>query len=360
MFVAIVGIWKYYDSKRVNKIIKKKNEELQEARDDLLETNLELQMAKDELLKKNKELLISKEILQETNEELQTAQKTFKNLLYGTSEPILLIHDEKFISCNNAAMELLGCRKKWEILNSSPSDISPPNQPDGQLSKTKWDEMMQKCMDEGKNRFQWVYLKNDNEEFWCDVNLTKINIDYRDMIHVTWRDITLEKSLQKELEKLVVTDRLTKIYNRHKLDEVLEHSKELADRYGSPFGIIILDIDHFKQVNDTHGHQGGDVALVEFAFILRRYSRKTDIVGRYGGEEFLIVAPQANEESIMLFAQKLQEHIRKYNFNIVGKLTASMGISIYAEYDSVDTLLSRADEALYEAKENGRDCIYFK
>ncbi len=372
--ITLIVTWLYYDSLKINKIIKRKNDALHETKDDLLETNLELQKAREELLKanneleiltrdlesKNNELIISKQVLQETNQELQNVQKTFKNLVYGTSEPILLIHEGKFVSCNNAALELLQYRRKWEVLNHPPSEFSPKYQPDGKLSSVKSDEMMQNCMQNGSHKFQWVYTKNNGEDFWCDVNLTKIVMDYRDMIHVTWRDISVEKKLQAELEKLAVTDKLTKVYNRHKIDDALEASKELMDRYNTPFGIIILDIDHFKKINDTYGHHSGDIVLQQFASILSENSRKSDVVGRIGGEEFLIIMPHATELSIMSFAKKLHDEIREFDFDTVGRVTASMGVSMYENSESVDALVSRADKALYESKNNARDCITFK
>jgi diguanylate cyclase (GGDEF)-like protein/PAS domain S-box-containing protein len=358
-FMMIISAFVYMKQSRSCKIVKQNNKELEETKHDLLETNLELQRTREELLETNKELIISKEILQETNEELKTAQKTFKNLLYGTSEPILLIYEDKFISCNDAVLKLLGYKKKWEILNLSPVDISPKVQPDGHLSSEKSQKMINMCVENGNHKFQWVYSKSDGDTFWCEVNLTNITMDHRDMIHATWRDITKEKQLQEELEKLAVTDKLTKVYNRHKVDEALDTAKELMDRYHTPFGVIMLDIDHFKNINDTYGHVVGDSVLVEFASILASNSRKSDTVGRVGGEEFLIIVPHATELSLMSFAKKLHDEIREYEFSTVGKLTASIGVSMYQESESIDILSSRVDKALYQSKENGRDRITF-
>jgi polar amino acid transport system substrate-binding protein len=163
----------------------------------------------------------------------------------------------------------------------------------------------------------------------------------------------------EELEKLSTTDQLTNIFNRRKIDEMLQVNKELADRYGAAFGVIMLDIDHFKKVNDTYGHHVGDITLQTFATLLVEHTRKSDIVGRWGGEEFLIIIPHATQESIMTFAQNLRIEIESYNFKDVGHATASLGASLYYKNESYDNVVARADKALYTSKESGRNCVNF-
>ena len=163
-----------------------------------------------------------------------------------------------------------------------------------------------------------------------------------------------------ELKQLAITDKLTNLYNRHKLDDVLEDEKKRANRYKTMFGIMILDIDHFKIVNDTYGHHVGDEVLIEFANILKINSRETDIVGRWGGEEFLIIIPQTNKNSILQFAKNLKSKIEKNKFNTVDKITVSIGVSIYKVDESTESTVTRADDALYISKNNGRNQVNFK
>lgn len=165
------------------------------------------------------------------------------------------------------------------------------------------------------------------------------------------------ESAYKKLEKLAVTDKLTGLYNRHKIDEILENQKEFSNRYDNTFGIILLDIDHFKKINDTYGHAFGDIVLKTFAKILKENSRTTDFVGRWGGEEFLIVIPQANTESLVKIANILKEIIENYDFFEMKKVTASFGVTLYKKNETVDTTLIRVDEALYQAKEKGRNQV---
>lgn len=162
-----------------------------------------------------------------------------------------------------------------------------------------------------------------------------------------------------QLERLAVTDKLTQLYNRHKLDKVLEQEKNRSDRYGDTFGVMIVDIDLFKNINDTYGHQIGDTVLQELAEIFKENSRESDTVGRWGGEEFLIIAPQVNEDSMTNFAQNLKDKVQHHLFAEKYKITISIGMTIYKAPESIDAVITRADEALYFSKENGRNQVTF-
>jgi diguanylate cyclase (GGDEF)-like protein len=173
---------------------------------------------------------------------------------------------------------------------------------------------------------------------------------------VTNRTIELEEK-NKELEILTITDKLTNTYNRIKLDFTIDIEIERSSRYTTKFGIIIIDIDYFKMVNDTHGHQVGDTVLVEFANILKENTRKTDIVGRWGGEEFMIICPEANLKELLSLSEILRDKIATNNFSVVTHKTASFGVSTYHKDEVVEDLINRADEALYKAKNNGRNRV---
>lgn len=164
---------------------------------------------------------------------------------------------------------------------------------------------------------------------------------------------------KKRIEELSVTDRLTGLYNRLKLDEVFTYEITQTKRYQTPLSIILLDIDHFKQVNDTYGHQTGDLVLQEIAKILRSLDRQSDTIGRWGGEEFLIILPKTNQIGAMQIGEKIRFSIESHLFSIVGKKTASFGISEFQNGDDQNTLVERADNALYRAKKEGRNRVIF-
>jgi len=174
--------------------------------------------------------------------------------------------------------------------------------------------------------------------------------------------VKTQKELEEKnhkLEQISITDRLTNLFNRHKIDHVLDDAKARCDRYNETFGIIMLDIDHFKSVNDTYGHQVGDIVLIEIANILKSTVRKTDIIGRWGGEEFLIVCINSDLESTKVIAEKCRKAVDIFNFTTVKHKTSSFGVSIYDKNKSIKETISQADNNLYRAKNSGRNKVVF-
>ncbi|WP_345992991.1 diguanylate cyclase [Sulfurimonas sp. HSL-1716] len=166
------------------------------------------------------------------------------------------------------------------------------------------------------------------------------------------------KKYSAELKRLSVTDSLTGIYNRMKTDDILQYQYDLFSRYKTPCGVIMLDIDHFKEVNDTYGHQTGDYVLQQFAQILKNSIRSTDIAGRWGGEEFLIICPNTNIEQVENVANNIKDKIAAYHFaNNVKHLTASFGVSCFGDRKNIDDVIKAADSALYTSKEKGRNQV---
>nr|WP_321400304.1 diguanylate cyclase [uncultured Desulfobacter sp.] len=161
----------------------------------------------------------------------------------------------------------------------------------------------------------------------------------------------------RELERLATFDQLTGLVNRAKLDEVLRTELIRSNRYGNSLGLIMLDIDYFKAVNDTHGHQVGDKVLRLFAEQLRHGVRDADVPGRWGGEEFLIICPESDLHGVVTLAQSLRERVQKHEVEGVGKKTASFGVTVFEKKDTITAIIGRADKALYKAKENGRNRV---
>ncbi len=171
-------------------------------------------------------------------------------------------------------------------------------------------------------------------------------------------DITQLKDYQEKLEVFSKTDPLTKIKNRLYLDEKLQQQYYRYLRNHEKCSIILIDIDYFKEVNDTYGHMVGDMVLIEFAKLLQSNIRKSDIVGRWGGEEFLIILPHSTKQQARVLAEKLRHLIEEYHFTKVGHKTASFGISELEETITIQELLDRADKALYLSKKCGRNQIH--
>jgi polar amino acid transport system substrate-binding protein len=169
-----------------------------------------------------------------------------------------------------------------------------------------------------------------------------------------------EKLLQqnKELEMLSMTDKLTGIYNRHKLDSSLQQMVALAHRYDRVVSIIIFDLDWFKRVNDDYGHQAGDEVLICFADLVMRNIRKTDIFGRWGGEEFLIICPESNAEQAAELAEKIRGLVAECSCDPAFTQTVSAGVAQVMPNQTLDQLISLADKRLYQAKTAGRNQVF--
>ncbi|WP_425407011.1 GGDEF domain-containing protein [Hwanghaeella sp.] len=167
---------------------------------------------------------------------------------------------------------------------------------------------------------------------------------------------TLEVERQRA-EKLSITDRLTGLNNRQKLDQVIADELDRAKRYDHPLSVIMFDVDHFKSVNDTHGHLVGDEVLIKLAETVTKTIRSVDICGRWGGEEFIVICPETAEAGCAEVAEKIRKAIEKTDFPVVGTKTASFGIAEYRKGESADAIIHRADQALYGAKQLGRNRV---
>ena len=174
------------------------------------------------------------------------------------------------------------------------------------------------------------------------------------------------KKLEQELEKAKKDskeDFLTKLYNKRALDEFLDLKEAEYQRYGRNYAIVMFDLDHFKKVNDTFGHEAGDAVLAAFAKILKKQARSVDIVGRFGGEEFLALLSDTNLQGGVTFANKVLKSVEKARFMYKGdriKVTASAGVSERSKHISLQATINSADEYLYIAKKNGRNRVEYK
>lgn len=161
----------------------------------------------------------------------------------------------------------------------------------------------------------------------------------------------------KELTKISEIDKLTKIYNRLKLDAILKFRINEAERYNEYFSVIMMDIDFFKRVNDSYGHNVGDVVLTQMANILRENVRSSDTVGRWGGEEFLLILPHTTVDEACTIAEKIRTAMAAEMFDQAQHQTCSFGVAGFLKGDNADMLVGRSDKALYKAKNNGRNQV---
>lgn len=252
---------------------------------------------------------------------------------------------------STAYCEITGYTKK-ELIGQKHSVLKHPTTP-RDLYRDMWRTVTSGKEWEGEIKNQ----RKDGSVFWIKVIVSPSfdisgNIKYYTTIN---QDITDKKTI----EELSNRDKLTNVYNRGKLDNLLEKEIRYSRRYNIQFALIMIDVDYFKDINDKYGHLEGDKVLIQISQILEKLTRDTDFIGRWGGEEFLIICPNSDIEQGKRVAVKLKEYIENHDFEINKKITASFGITNYMKEDDANDILERADKALYEAKNKGRNRIEY-
>jgi two-component system cell cycle response regulator len=200
------------------------------------------------------------------------------------------------------------------------------------------------------------------------VNFPELEARVRSMLRIKRLQDELDQKnrelelANKRLRKLSITDGLTELFNHRHIHQLLREEFERSRRTEEPVAVAMLDLDRFKQVNDTYGHPTGDVILYETAQILKETAREIDMVGRYGGEEFIAILPNTNEDEAANFAERVRRQVAEHVYRDEAtevRMTLSSGVASYPEenVEGAEVLLKRADEALYLAKESGRNRV---
>lgn len=193
-----------------------------------------------------------------------------------------------------------------------------------------------------------IFVRHHCKTFFNPIGQPLITVG---LIH----DFTDEHNLEVELQKCSITDELTRLFNRRRINEVLKEQYDIFKRFGTTSSYIMLDIDHFKQINDTYGHQVGDEVLKKMATYISGTIRKIDSAGRWGGEEFLIVCPQTGCVDAKHLAEKIRKGIMTLKISKDIQLTASFGVTEIIADEPIEALVKRVDDALYQAKAKGRN-----
>jgi diguanylate cyclase (GGDEF)-like protein/PAS domain S-box-containing protein len=296
------------------------------------------------ILYKNRAVRSINRKLLDANRETKEQQKMVDKYV------LILTTDLKGIitGVNEAYCKVIGFNKS-ELIGSTHS-IMKHSQINDAIFSNMWSEIRENKIWNGEIK----NLTKDGKTVWFFLNIEPI---FKDGKKIGYRSINENITNKKAIEKLSVTDQLTQLYNRHKLDESFSIEIERAKRYRHSLSMILVDIDHFKLVNDQYGHDIGDETLKSISKIFRNSIRLADIVGRWGGEEFIIIVPDTALEQAILLAEKIRKVIETHNFKEIGRVTASFGVSNYIIDDTKELLVKKADEALYKAKNNGRNRV---
>jgi diguanylate cyclase (GGDEF)-like protein len=201
-------------------------------------------------------------------------------------------------------------------------------------------------------------LETWDSDDWNSVSLIRFMVSSLVLLFVMFITEYSFVKMQRSLNELILIDPLTKLFNRRKIDEVINNSLKSLQRNNFPLSLVILDIDNFKSINDTYGHLIGDEVLKTISKILKDTFRDVDSVGRWGGEEFIIILPETSLDNAKVSLERLRNTINNYNFDTVGHISCSYGLCTVKESIlSQEEFIKYADDALYEAKKSGKDCI---
>ena len=212
-------------------------------------------------------------------------------------------------------------------------------------------------------RVELLNYNCDGEEYWIDSNIVPLRDAHGRVTHFATigRDLTATKQLQQELRLMASTDPLTGLLNRRRFLEQAETEFLRSQRYRHELSVVMLDIDHFKAVNDTHGHFVGDQVLIAMSRATENLLRNTDILGRWGGEEFVILMPETPLAGAAILAERLREILMQQAVDTDAgtlRFTISAGVAARGESDAgISDVMQRADRALYAAKQHGRNRI---
>jgi diguanylate cyclase (GGDEF)-like protein/PAS domain S-box-containing protein len=263
------------------------------------------------------------------------------------------IADNVFVYANARAAELAGMPAP-DLLGREPRSMY--------RSPTDRDQMMEQYRREGVLRdYEMCLLVAPERESWVLISMVPIIYDGQSCALSTIIDITERKAMENALRQIATTDSLTGMASRSHFMGYAETELARARRHGRPLSMVMLDVDHFKQINDHHGHAMGDAVLRVLTRTCRALVRQQDLVGRLGGEEFGILMPDTDSEHALALAERLRSAIAALRLATphgdTVAVTASFGISILLADDTLDRLLARADAGLYLSKHAGRNRV---
>lgn len=240
--------------------------------------------------------------------------------------------------------------KREELIGRNHNIVRHPDMPNEVFEKL-WKTIKSEKVffGEFKNR-----MKNE-DYYWVEV---AVSPDYdNEGSLIGYSAIRHNITQKKIIEELMIIDTLTKVKNRLYYDRAIQEKIDMFQRYKSEFSLVLIDIDNFKTINDTFGHDAGDSILIELSRVIENSIRQTDEFCRIGGEEFAIIFPHKEDDDLLSFAQKLVAIVENHNFDIVNQVTISVGVAHCEKEDDKSTLFKKADKALYNSKDNGRNQV---
>jgi diguanylate cyclase (GGDEF)-like protein/PAS domain S-box-containing protein len=294
----------------------------------------------------------------------------YSDLFSIMSEGVWLLdrNSLRIMECNQAACVLLGLNEE-QILGKELTEVMRFRPEEKSTLESDLARFQVSSGHRFQHEIEWQNEKGN--QFYFEVNATSLKIlDYIEVIQLIAKDVTQVKRANQELRemnevlhKLSTTDAMTGLRNFRYFKEALAAVHDESMKFGKTYGVIFLDVDHFKKFNDRNGHPAGDEVLRQMAAILRETARSQDLPCRYGGEEFVVLCRNASLEETLRQAEVIRKRIINTSFPFgefqpLGLVTASIGVASYPENASTyEDLLEKSDQALYHSKENGRNQV---
>ncbi len=290
----------------------------------------------------------------QVKEKLPESDEQFKQFFENAPVYCYMISTEGIIlNVNNAALEVLGYEKQ-ELIGKPLRTIYAPE------SLPKMKQLLAKWQETGKLRDEEiVIISKEGNRRSVILSTDAVKDDDGKVLHSVsvQRDITERKRVEETLREMATIDPLTSLYNRRRFSEFLDHEIDRAKRYKTDLSIIMFDIDHFKKINDTYGHGEGDNVLRMLGARMKDIVRKSDIVARWGGEEFIVLAVNTNLRNAQIVAEKIRSDVENLHLTSGPGFTVSAGVAQFNDKDDANSLINRADKALYQAKNSGRNQV---
>ena len=309
------------------------------------------------------ERLVAAEASRQAGEEIALMSQRMRLLLNSAGEGIYGVDTSGRITfINPTGLELLGL-EEHEALGHNAHDLFHSRYPDGKMYPEA-DCPLSKVLNDGIQREveNEVFIRKNGEPFPVHMVATAM-VEKQVLVgaEIVFQDITERKAMEAELTRLATTDPLTGMANRRYFIAQLDREMARIQRNAGPAAVLMLDLDHFKRINDNYGHAAGDAVLQAFARTAQASLRKIDLIGRLGGEEFSILLPQTGLDAARRFAERLRKNIEAMRVEHDGEslqVTVSIGLTELTRADlDCDSVLARVDQALYQAKAEGRNKV---
>lgn len=280
------------------------------------------------------------------------------SVINAIPNPVIIMSKERLKGANKAFLDFFSISSidEFNTLHGSIANLFVKNNGFFVLSNIKNGEYWTDYLFSRPDISRIVSIKNTNGDL-IDFEITLKKIEHKSEYIIVFNDITTYIAKKNEYEYFAYHDHLTKIFNRQKFDELLLKEFENKKRYGDNLSVILIDLDHFKKVNDTYGHLTGDLVLIAIVGIIRNKLRINDIFARWGGEEFIILLPRTNINDAYAKADELRKDIESYIDKELPPVTISAGVSELTDKDDIASCLKRVDTALYLAKVKRNDVV---